>query len=364
MIRVRHAVWALVIAPACFHPSYDHPACGPDQLCPAGMHCNAQLICDPDGMGNAVDDAGRAADDARLGAPGDAAPDDAGAVDAATPTGCYAHWFNGDLAIATPVAVLPGSLFVESRDPWISYDGFRLYLSRSPAAGSSSHDIFLATRVSTGTAFATPTLVANLSSSSDDTRPSLTADEQLIALASTGVGGQLDVVMAARPTTMQDFPSPSDIHLTQVNASAVPHYDPFLNADGRRLYLAPVSDSGQQIMVASRPDLDSDFAPPLPVGGIRDAASSDADPAVSPDERVIVFTSTRPGGLSPNGTDLWYATRPDIQHDFGPPKLIPVVNTPTSNEGDPMLTADGCELFFASNRSRPVYQIFSAAISL
>jgi len=44
-----HAGWIFVLLPACFHPSYDHPACGPNRECPSGLTCNAQLICEAEG---------------------------------------------------------------------------------------------------------------------------------------------------------------------------------------------------------------------------------------------------------------------------------------------------------------------------
>jgi len=359
--RARHAVLAIAIAPACFHPSYDHPACGPEQQCPPGLHCNDQLICDPDGVGNVVPDAGGVADDAPLGAPGDGpAPDDA-AIDAAAPAGCYVHWFNGDLSIAAPMPVPAGSGLADSRDPWISPDGLRLYLARSSSFPATSHDIYLATRPTASLAFGTAVRVVNLSTPSDDTRPALTIDERLVVLASTRNGAAFELFMAARPDATQEFPAPDDRHLGNVNTGAADHFDPFLTSDGLRLYLSPVIDQGQKIQVASRPDLDADFAAPVAVGGINSDATLDADPAVSPDDRVMVFTSNRANGVG--GTDLWYATRPDTQHDFGAPVLIPVVNGP-QNEADPMLSADGCTLFFASDRGRPTYQIFSAVISL
>jgi hypothetical protein len=52
----RHAVWAVLLGPACFHPSYDHPACGPGNACPDGLTCNAQQICT--GAGDPIDTAG------------------------------------------------------------------------------------------------------------------------------------------------------------------------------------------------------------------------------------------------------------------------------------------------------------------
>jgi len=45
----RWLVGPLLFVSACFHPSYDHPTCGPHGECPAGLMCNAQQVCEPDG---------------------------------------------------------------------------------------------------------------------------------------------------------------------------------------------------------------------------------------------------------------------------------------------------------------------------
>jgi len=45
------AAWALVLIPACFHPTYDRPACGPLDECPGNLKCTAG-VCEPDGEGD------------------------------------------------------------------------------------------------------------------------------------------------------------------------------------------------------------------------------------------------------------------------------------------------------------------------
>lgn len=37
----------LFVAPACFHPSYDRPACAPDGECPSGLICSSARTCEP-----------------------------------------------------------------------------------------------------------------------------------------------------------------------------------------------------------------------------------------------------------------------------------------------------------------------------
>jgi len=39
-VSVRSWLVALAFAPACFHPTFDHPACGPADACPDGQACN------------------------------------------------------------------------------------------------------------------------------------------------------------------------------------------------------------------------------------------------------------------------------------------------------------------------------------
>jgi hypothetical protein len=57
----------VVLLPACFHPSYDHLACGPDGACPSGWHC-AQGFCEPPGSGSGSS----GGDDAGVDGPGNA----------------------------------------------------------------------------------------------------------------------------------------------------------------------------------------------------------------------------------------------------------------------------------------------------
>src|SRR5512140_1223518 len=42
----RYAGWLFVLVPACFHPSYDHPTCGPNGECPSGLTCSSLRVCE------------------------------------------------------------------------------------------------------------------------------------------------------------------------------------------------------------------------------------------------------------------------------------------------------------------------------
>jgi len=336
---------------ACFHPRFDRPACGPGGACPDGLVCNQAGVCESplpaDGAGGEASD-GQIDDGQSSGSP------------------CLRRWLDGTVVVAAPQPLVNQSAAGPGeRDPWISNDRLRLYYAYAPIG--AKNDVYLATRTAASLPFGNGSSIVNLNTNGDDGRPALTADEKTLVLSSNrATGTEFDIYLATRPDTTVSFPGPDTRHLTSVNTAGDQHFDPFLSADALRLYFSSVSirsPQTQDIYVATRPDLGSDFATPALVRVINSATDADADPAVSLDERILVFTSSRttgPGG--PGGTNVWYATRLDTLHDFGAPQLVPGVNS-DANDGDPMLSADGCELYFASTRVGGDYNLYSAQIA-
>jgi Tol biopolymer transport system component len=293
---------------------------------------------------------------------GDAPGSDAGAgSDAGSGAGsdggtasCLQRWITGGpglvLAQPQPLAL---TTTTDDRDPWISADGFRLYFVRTPGTHMNSNDIYLATRTSLTQDFGNAGPVDNLDTNGDESRAALNGDETLVVYAGNNatVGGNFQIFASTRNDRTKPFPSPSatDRALVAAVNTVNNYFDPFLTTDGLRLYVAPVLTGQQQIMLATRV-AGQNFGPAAVLPVVNSSTSGgDADPALSLDERIVVFTSLRTAsGLG--GTNLWYATRPSATGDFSPPQLIPGVNS-SVQDGDPMLSADGCELYFASNRA-------------
>lgn len=72
VIHIRLALAIAALLPACFHPTYDQPACGYGGECPAGMTCGLQGICEVpgDSSGTPLDASSDSSTDARVDAPG------------------------------------------------------------------------------------------------------------------------------------------------------------------------------------------------------------------------------------------------------------------------------------------------------
>jgi hypothetical protein len=139
------------------------------------------------------------------------------------------------------------------------------------------------------------------------------------------------------------------------------HQSPRLSSDRLRLYLAADTGVGGrlQLVVATRSSTSSDFGTPAPVLGVQDSTKQRSDPALDQDERVIVFTES----VNNNSTEgeLRYAVRPDAGGSFGASAAIPTVNT--GEEFDPVLGADGCDLYFSSPRDGGNFRLFHATVT-
>lgn len=289
----------------------------------------------------------------------DASPGVDGAVaDAAIDAGpetrtCMQRWFDHQPMLDAPAKITELSTGADERDPWISQDGQRLYFGRDPGNKGLS-DIYLAQRAMNGGPFNAPVPQDNLNTSDDESRAALTNDELRLVLSGNH-GGSFQIYITRRNNKAEPFGSPTQDGLAMVNGpnSQTPHHDPFLTNGGKTIYYAPDppgAGEAQHIWFATRASVDGTFGPPakVPVINGDDKTVADADPALSADERLIVFASTRPGSLGVN--DLYYATRATATDNFGPVAKIPTVST-NSDDGDPMLSDDGCDLYFASNRA-------------
>jgi peptidoglycan-associated lipoprotein len=124
---------------------------------------------------------------------------------------------------------------------------------------------------------------------------------------------------------------------------------PMMNSSFTTLYFARCGnaknqESGCHIYTAKRSGRTFGAPEPVHLGG--DSTSRIIHPAISEDEKMIVFTADFPQGYG--GTDLWVAYRKSTSEDFGLAKnLGPTVNT-IDNEGFPFLRNDTV-LYFASN---------------
>jgi len=341
-----------------------HQTCAGDQDCSGAEACRHGVCFVAGDAGNPRDAAridSRSADasSADLAPTDTAAPDTVTSLDSAQPD--FGSQVNEagvieagaaacdllalDWAFGTPTVVAELNTSAAEQNPTLSADGLVIYFSSTRTGSFGARDLYKAKRTARDAAFESIERIEELSTSSDEGKLTVSADGLSVFFASNR-SGDPDIWTASRAAPGDPFTA--IVPVAAVNTDSAEH-DPAINASGLRLYLS--SDGlvgglgGQDVVVASRPDLGSDFGLPVLAGGLN-TSSAEADPAPSVDELLIVFVSMRGGA----GTDLYAASRGSVFDDFDPPVALTRLNS-TEGDNDPFISADGCELFFSSRRS-------------
>jgi hypothetical protein len=272
---------------------------------------------------------------------------DAAAEDGAGP---ICRWDDpGRFTLEAPRAVSEVNSAANDLEPFLSADRLTLYfaskrgdnLIRSyQATRSKPHGPF--EKVEQQSGLNVPDAISRFALSSDGLVAYIAAPSGYPASAK----GDSDLFSAARASATAPFSSAQFKPITALN-SAESQFDPFPSPDGLRLYYNEhiSAQSVRRLQVAERSAPGQPWGSKSDVPGLPDAKLHQADnPAVTADERLIVFSSDLAGSIA-GGRDLWYAVRAARDQPFGAPRQLPVVNT-ENKETEAYITPDGCELYF------------------
>lgn len=271
-------------------------------------------------------------------------PDTAFGLDAASSTSC-APWSEGwPLAAPVPLQELNGPL--QEGDPRLSYDGLTFFFSVKD--GDKPWDGRVATRNSVDEPFGAPQPNPLLSTDHDDTGFMVSSDGRFAVFSSNRPPARrADIWLVERRDTTMPFEA-SAAKVLEAASSPADDWDPHFSRDGLEIFFARSDEDDGAIWVVRRDALDAPFGPAVPVEGL-DSELVESNPTISSDGRAIVFSSARKA-TQDNDLDLWYAVRRARSAPFSPPIQLSVVNSP-AKENEPFISADGCALYFASNRS-------------
>ncbi|HSD90153.1 MAG TPA: hypothetical protein VLB44_21630 [Kofleriaceae bacterium] len=178
-----------------------------------------------------------------------------------------------------------------------SVDGLTLWLATRPAG---TFDLVESTRATRTSAWQAPVALTALSSMSDDSSPTVTADALVIAFASNRTGVSR-LYISSRASEADGWSAPM---LVGPLTSGTKERSPHLSRDGLTLWFISDALGTQDIWVASRPDRASSFGTAVVVSELATSDDED-DPWVSGDGHRIYFARYPTTG---NPT-LWVATR-------------------------------------------------------
>jgi hypothetical protein len=239
--------------------------------------------------------------------------------------------------------------------------------------------------------FGTPTLLANVNTSNEETAFSFTRDEHIafVGRVVQGPPSSATIVLAERASREVDFPTPASTLTAAINNVAGFEYAPSSVADGLILYFHRYTAEAITIYAATRPDNVSSFSEGTSISvdgtGLQNALS----PTISADGQTLywldyndfkmrsakrgntptIFTNVRVASTmdlshSPvlsadeltlyysqgNGVDVLESTRASTSEMFG--TGVPVANVNSAMDDSPVaVSSDGCVLYISSARS-------------
>lgn len=304
------------------------------------------------------------------GAPSAPAPSDAGASELECGEGRIAaggECFCVDGPFGAPEPVVGLAVTGSAFGPSLSSDGLTLYFSvidgvgddGPPGPNENDEDIFRATRATRSAQFEAAVVVPGLDAGdTEEGTPFISFDGLSLWFFSTRpepeAPGDRDLWVATRPTVTDEFDAPSLVE--GVNSPALEHL-PWLSPDGTELLFVsdrPALAAGSNIWSARRDGASGAFDEPIELAVINSDARDEGF-ALSADGLTLVLSSNRAGSAD---MDLWLARRSSTDEPFSEPENLSAVNSAAADV-DAMLSSDGLELFFSSQRDG-THQLFRA----
>ena len=230
---------------------------------------------------------------------------------------------------------------VDEDDPAVSSDGLELFWA-SKRTGPSK--IWTARRASRSDPWSAPQEVVELSLTTDDKSPELSADALTLVF---GAGG--DLALSTRASRTDSWSQPVII----LDAGTPSLGTPALCNENLRLYMR--FDAGTTIdhlYVSDRATTTASWSTPMPVDELNSTAI-DSGPWVSADCNRLYFDSDR----NQNG-DVFMAHRNPTTDLFGAPTQLPELRVPFGSVHDVSLTAD--EKYIVWSHQSTVNKLYEA----
>lgn len=237
---------------------------------------------------------------------------------------------------SAPVPV--GIVAVADDDPTATGDLLELYFNRA-------QDIFVVTRASTSDPWGTPVVVAELSSADNDTTPEVSYDGLSFYLASNrpgGLGGQ-DIWRSSRANRQAAWSIP--VHVPELSTTSTEAAPATTTDQLVMVFESNRAGVANDVFMSTRGSTAMPWGAPVAIAPVNDAMTADGNPMLTVDQLEMYLDSQRSGD-----SELYLAARTSVTDPFGAPILITEFSSPASAESDQWISPDRRTMYFTSTR--------------
>lgn len=185
-----------------------------------------------------------------------------------------------------------GELNTSSNETTIkmSFDGLAIFFASTRDNANNDHDLYYSTRDSIADTWRTPQPILELSTNDGDYAPWPRVDLRRLILCSGSAVSAEALYVSERAALTDQWGSRRRIN--ELDESNISECDP-MEPSADTLYFASNRNGAYDIYVTQRTN--GVYGPIMEVVAVNMPGVQDRDPWVSPDERYMVFTSTRSG---------------------------------------------------------------------
>lgn len=250
---------------------------------------------------------------------------------------------------SAPVEIAELNSGMGDDDPSLTNDLLEIYWGSKRTGGFGSEDIWVARRASPSDPWSLPANVTELNSSGTETTMKVTGDGLAMYFTSTR-NGNVELFFTSRLSRANPWSTPIQSSLTASNND----YGAFVQSNLRHvIFCSGDTVPSEALYAADRLDITSQWPTPTRVAELDESNVSECDP-MEPSARRLYYSSDRGDGTY----DIYTAHRSSAADPYGSRTAFDAANVPGVNDRDPWVSQDEKLMVFSSDRTGGVDRLY------
>lgn len=240
-------------------------------------------------------------------------------------------------------------------DPSLTDDLLEIYWGSRRPGGQGFEDIWFATRTSSTGDWSAAAPAVELNTSATETTGKITGDGLSIFFTSTrGPGSDPDIYFSSRANRSATWSTP--VKVSELSVMNNGDYGPHAQSNLLHvIWCAGASVPFEALWTSNRASTGDAWGTPAKVSELDETNTSECDP-MEPHPRAMYYASNR---LSTTARyDIYRVSRATVTDPYGSRTAVEGVNTVDFNDRDPWVSADERTMIFSSDRDGGIDKLY------